>query len=228
LVFPFKNDTGITITVSGVTCLNGAVCEIKPAVAGTVTINLSPPLVVTSSNPAGLRVDINLNNLIGNSLAIDFTPASGFSIMQLPLPGLPAGQLDELDDLMGIVANKDANNSKFSLQTTLGNFTVSLNNTTQFRSFTSCPATDFTCVLNGQVVKVDLGLMAGGTFVAKDVQLEDLQADDELEGVISSVDSLTQFKMVVLGELRDVSGVEVGNPITVNLQANTSFSVDPG
>jgi len=222
----FKNDTGATITVAGVTCLTGTVCEIKPAAAGTVTLNLVPPLVVAANSPTGLQVDVNLNNLINGSLAVSFTTASGYSIAQLPLPGRPPGQLDEFDDLMGIVANKDAINNKFNLQTTLGNFTVSVDGTTGFLDFTTCPANNFTCVTNGQVVKVDLRLLPVGTFLAKVIELEDAAADDELEGVITSVDSSTQFKMVVLSQLRPVAGVSVGNPITVALQAGTSFQVD--
>lgn len=222
----FKNDTGATITVAGVSCLTGTVCEIKPAVAGTVTLNLVPPLVVMANSPAGLQVDVNLNNLINGSLAVSFTTASGYSIAQLPLPGRPPGQLDEFDDLMGIVASKDAISNKFNLQTTLGNFTASVDGTTGFLDFTTCPANDFTCVTNGQVVKVDLRLLPAGTFLAKVIELEDAAADDELEGVITSVDSSTQFKMVVLSQLRPVAGVSVGNPITVTLQAGTTFQVD--
>ncbi len=222
----FKNDTGATITAAGVTCLTGTVCEIKPAAAGTVTLNLVPPLVIVANNPTGLQLDINPNNLISSTLAIDFTATSAYSIAQLPLPGRPPGQLDELDDLMGTVANKDATNNKFTLQTTLGNFTASVDGTTQFQGFTSCPATDFTCVTNGQVVKADLRLQPAGTFLAKTVEFEDAAADDELEGVITTVDSATQFKMVVLNQLRAVAGVNVGNPITVTLQAGATFPVD--
>ncbi len=220
----FKNDTSATITVPGVTCLTGTVCEIKPAAAGTVTLNLVPPLVITANNPTGLQLDINFNNLINGSLTIDFTAASAYSIAQLPLPGRPP--LDEFDDLMGTVANKDAINNKFTLQTMLGNFTVSVGGTTQFENFASCPATNFTCVTNLQVVKADLRLQPAGTFLAKTVELEDAAADDELEGVITTVDSSTQFKMVVLNQLRAVAGVNVGNPITVTLQAGTTFQVD--
>jgi hypothetical protein len=54
-------------------------------------------------------------------------------------------------------------------------------------------------------------------------------ADDELDGVVFKIDSASQFEMVVVDELRDVSNVSVGNPVTVMLSSSnggTSFRVD--
>jgi hypothetical protein len=69
-------------------------------------------------------------------------------------------------------------------------------------------------------------MMTAGSFLAKKIELEDGVADDELEGVVFSVDSATQFKMVVVEELRDVTGVTVGDPITITLNSGTQFQVD--
>jgi len=223
-------NTGPAITAFGQTCNTGQVCEFKPSVAANVTISSSPPfpLVVSGNSPTGLLVDVNLNNIISNTLGIDFTVAGAVTVTQLTGAGLPQGQLEELEDLVGVVANKDATNNQFSLQTTQGNFLVKVDTTTEFEKFdqAGCSANNFTCVANGQIVEVDLRLMAAGGFLAKKIELEDAAVDDELEGVISSVVSSTQFQMVVIDELRDVAGVEVGNPITVNLQVGTSFRVD--
>ena len=223
-------NTGAPITAFGQTCGTGQVCEFKPNVAGNVTISSNPPfpLVISGNSPTGLQVDVNLNNVISTALGLDFTTAGAVTVTQLPAPGQPAGQLAEIEDLIGVVANKDAANNQFTLQTTQGNFTVKVDNTTQFEEFdkAGCSANNFTCVTNGQVVEADLRLLAAGTFLAKEIEFEDPALDDELEGVIFSVTSFTQFKMVVVEELRDVVGVSVGNPITVNLQVGTSFRVD--
>jgi len=223
-------NSGPAITAFGQTCNTGQVCEFKPNVAANVTISSSPPfpLVVSGSSPTGLLVDLNLNNLISNTLGIDFTAAGAVTVTQLTGAGLPQGQLEEIEDLVGVVANKDATNNQFSLQTTQGNFLVKVDTTTEFEKFdqAGCSANNFTCVANGQIVEVDLRLMAAGGFLAKKIELEDAALDDELEGVISSVTSSTQFKMVVIEELRDIASVEVGNPVTVNLQVGASFRVD--
>jgi hypothetical protein len=60
-------------------------------------------------------------------------------------------------------------------------------------------------------------VMAGGAFVAKKIELEDIEDQDELEGVIFKVDDATHFEIVVLGELRIISNVDLGNPVVVTL-----------
>jgi hypothetical protein len=221
---------GPAITAFGQTCNTGQVCEFKPSVAANLTISSSPPfpLVVSGNSPTGLLVDVNLNNVISNPLGIDFTAVGAVAVAQLTGAGLPQGQLGEIDDLVGVVANKDATNNQFTLQTTQGNFTVKADTTTQFEGFdgAGCAANNFTCVANGQVVEVNLGLLAAGGFLARAIEFEDAAVDDELEGVITSVVSSTQFQMVITEELRNVAGVDVGNPVTVNLQAGASFHVD--
>jgi len=219
----FKNDTGTTF----LGCPAGQVCELQPAVAASVPFSGLPfPLTVTPNTPSGLLVDVNLNNLISNTLAVDFNAAGTFTITQLPLPGTPTGELEELEELTGVVANKDSTNNQFTLQTTHGNFLVQVNSSTEFDNFASCVANNFTCVQNGQVVEVDLALMGAGSFLAKKIELEDSVADDELEGIVFSATSSTQFQMVVVDELRNVAGVNVGKPIAVNLAISTSFQVD--
>jgi len=66
--------------------------------------------------------------------------------------------------------------------------------------------------------------MAGGAFLAHKIEFEDNSADDELEGVVFKIDDATHFEMVVLGELRSVTNVNLGNPMVVTL-SNPSFEV---
>lgn len=219
-----KNDTGSALAG----CAAGAVCEIKPAVSGTVTYSGAPfPITIAANTPIGLLVDVNLNDIIQSNLSVSFSAANAIVVSQLPaLQG--TGQLEEIEDLDGIVANKDATNSQFTLQTTAGNFTVKVDATTEFEDFdeAGCSTANFACVQNGQFVEVDLRLIAGGVLLAREVELEDDAADDELEGIVFSIDSPTQFKMVILEELRDVPGIEIGNPVTVTLASNPAFRVD--
>lgn len=156
---------------------------------------------------------------------MDVGASGATTVQQVAQPAQEGGEVEELGDLIGIVSNKDATNNQFTLQTTQGSFTVSVNSSTQFENFSSCTAANFTCVLNGQSVEVDLEMMAAGSFVAKKIELEDDAADDELEGVVFKIDSATQFEMVVVEELRNVANVNVGNPIIVRLQSGASFQV---
>jgi len=228
----FKNDTGAPIPIPGGNCAVGAVCEIKPAVSGSVTYSGAPfPVTIVANTPTGFLVDVNLNNIITSGVGVDFNATGPLVVMQLPLPGRPLGELHEIEDVSGVVANKDAANNQFTLQTTRGNLTIRVDNMTVFEDFDEgtppCVVNNFTCVQNGQSVEVDLRMMASlaaGTLLAKKVELEDNVADDELDGVVVSVDSPTQFKMVLIEEMRNVAGIEVGNVLTVMIPG----TVPPG
>lgn len=207
------------------TCANNSVCEIKPAAAGNVMFSGAPfPITIATGAPVGFQVDLNVANLITSSLGLDFNAAGAVSLAQLPLPGRPMDHLDDLDDLSGVVLNLDATAKTFTLHTANGDFSIQAGSNTEFE-FESCAANNFTCLQNNLVVKVDLDIMAGGSMVAKKIELEDNEVDDELMGTVFKVDDAMHFEMVVLGELRSVSNVSLGNPVMVTL-SSPSFDVD--
>jgi hypothetical protein len=174
-------------------------------------------------------VDLNLANLITPSLGVDFSTATAVTATQQTKDG--EGDLEDLEDVNGIVVNPSP--TQFTLQTAdMGNITVGIDSNTQFDGFDTCTAANATCVQSGQSVEVDLMLLAGGTFVAKKIELQDEAqeaADDELDGVISKIDGPSQFEMVVNDELRAVANISVGDPVTVMLTTaggGTQFQVD--
>jgi hypothetical protein len=198
-------------------CANNSVCHLEPAAAGNVTFSGAPfPLVLQGGTPAGFQVDVNVANLISNTLALDFNATGAITLAQLPLPGQPNDHLDDLDDLLGTVQGLSASNTQFTLRTATGDFLIQADSNTQFE-LEGCAADNFSCIQNGQAVDVDANVMAGGAFVAKKIELEDIEDQDELEGVIFKVDDATHFEIVVLGELRIISNVDLGNPVVVTL-----------
>jgi Domain of unknown function (DUF5666) len=206
-------------------CANNSVCEVTPAAAGNITFTGAPfPLNLQAGTPVGFQVDVNVANLITNTLSLDFNASGAVTVTQLPLPGGPMDHLDEIDDLFGVVQNLDATNKKFTLHTSSGDFMVQADSGTEFE-FESCAANNFTCIQNGLVVKVELNIMAGGGMIAKKIEFEDDAEDDELEGAVFKIDDATHFEMVVLGELRSVNNVGLGNPIVVTL-SNPGFQVE--
>ena len=219
----FRNDTGAMLAG----CASGSVCEIKPS--GTLSATVSGLFYSTSGSQTGVLVDLNLANLLTPSLGVDFGAASAVTATQQTKEA--EGELEDLDDVDGIVASPSS--SQFTLQTTdMGNLTVTIDSNTQFDGFDACAAANATCVQTGQSVEVDLMLLANGGFLAKKIELEDdaqQAADDELEGIISKIDSPSQFEIVVNDELRAVANVSVGDPVTVMLTTSgggTSFQVD--
>jgi hypothetical protein len=206
-------------------CANNSVCRIEPAAAGNITFSGAPfPITLSSGSSAGFQFDVNLANLISNSLTLDFNAAGAVTIAQLPLPGQSANDLDDLDDLLGVVMNLDASNRKFTLHSATGDFPIQLVSGTEFE-FEDCAANDFSCLQNGSAVEVDVRLMAGGGFIARKIELEDDKADNEFYGVIFKIDDASTFEMVVLGELTALQGIDPGNIVKVELN-HTSFQVD--
>jgi hypothetical protein len=219
----FRNDTGAMLAG----CAAGSVCEIKPS--GTLSATISGLFYSTSGSQTGVLVDLNLANLLTPSLGVDFSAASAVTATQQTKEA--EGELEDLDDVDGIVASPSS--SQFTLQTTdMGNLTATIDSNTQFDGFDTCAPANATCVQTGQSVEVDLMLLANGGFLAKKIELEDdaqQAADDELEGIISKIDSPSQFEIVVNDELRAVANVSVGDPVTVVLTTSgggTSFQVD--
>jgi uncharacterized protein DUF5666/uncharacterized protein DUF4382 len=219
----FRNDTGAMLAG----CAPGTVCEIKPS--GTLSATVNGLFYSTSGSQTGILVDLNLANLITPSLGVDFSTASAVTATQQTKDS--QGNMEDLDDLNGIVATPSS--SQFTLQTVdMGNITIAIDSNTQFDGFNTCTAANATCIQSGQSVEVDLMLLAGGTFLAKKVELQDDAqgaADDELDGVISKIDGPAQFELVVIDELRSVANVSVGDPVTIMLTTTgggTSFQVD--
>lgn len=216
----FLNNTGATLAG----CANGAICEIKPA--GTLSATVNGNFAVTAGMQSGLLVDVNLASLISNSMGVDFSAAGAVTATQQTQRA--KGELEDLDDVDGIL--KSPANNQFTLQTgDMGNITVTTDSSTEFGDFAGCAAANFSCLVDGQSVEVDLMVLGTGSFLAKKVELHDSvaeAADDEVDGVVSKIDSATQFEVVVIDELRNIANVSVGNPIIVTLQANPSFRVD--
>lgn len=219
----FLNGTGATLAG----CASGSVCEIKPS--GTLSATVNGLFYSMSGTQTGVLVDLNLANLLTPSLGVDFSTSTAVTATQQTKDA--EGQLEDLDDLNGIVASPSS--SQFTLQTTdMGNITVAIDSNTKFDGFNTCTAANVTCVQTGQSVEVDLMLLANGTFLAKKIELQDdaqEAIDDELDGVISKIDGPSQFEMVVNDELRAVANVSVGDPVTVMLTTTgggTSFQVD--
>ena len=217
----FKNDTGAALAG----CAVRAACEIKPMGPLTSTVNFpGSGIVILPNSPTGIQVDINLDTILSATLGVDFSLPGALNVQQLSMK--PAGELDDLDDLRGVVQNLDTTNKQFTLHTSEGDFPITTENNTEF-DFEACAANNFTCLQNSQVVEVDAKLMAGGGFAAQEIAFEDDAEDDELEGIVFKIDDATHFEMVVLDELKSVNNVSVGNPIVVTL-SNPQFQVKAG
>ena len=221
------NQSGQAMTMGTQTCPNGQVCEFKPLLnQSSVTVSSAPfPLTVSASAPMSLTIDFDLNSSIQNNLSV--TP----SVTLAAVPAQPLdGEIDNIEGQKGQV--QSVSSTGFTLQdsTSGQTFTVNIDNNTQFQGFNEvgCAANNFSCVQVGEIVEVEhLLVMANGTLVASQVQLDDGINQEELEGTIVAVNPATnQFQMVVENEEPVVQGVSVGNSMTVSINAGAQYAVD--
>ena len=229
----FKN--GTVAALAG--CAPGAVCEVKPTGTLTSTVNFpSPGLTIAGSSSSskegeddertamGIQLDLDVNTILTATLGVDFSQSGAVSAKQLVREA--EGELDDLDELKGMVQNLDTTKMTFTLHTMGGDFSITTDNNTQFE-FENCAANNISCLKNNMVVEVAVMMMPGGIFLAKKIEFEDEVEDDEWEGVVFKIDDAMHFEMVVLDELRSVNNVNVGNPVVVTL-SNPSFQVRMG
>jgi hypothetical protein len=229
------NSTGGPITAFGQTCNNGQVCEFKP---NGPPINVSYtgapfPLDIAANTPVGFLVDLNLMNIISSTLGIDFTVPNGVIVTQSTAP--PTGELGKLDDLKGMVVSTDSPNNQFVLHTLAGDRTIKVDTSTVYKDFDEgnppCTANpqNFSCLKPGQMLEVDLSLLGSGMLLAKKVELESHDQNEEgLEGIITSVDALNnKFNMVAVENFSALVNA-VGSPMTVSVQTGATFEVQPG
>jgi hypothetical protein len=227
------NQSGQPITMGTQTCLNGQVCEFKPSLnQSSATVSSAPfPVTISMSNPIGLVVDFDLNSSIQNNLSV--TP----SVTLAAVPGQPLNGSNsqglEIEDLEGVDGQvKSVSSTGFTLldSTSGQSFTINVDSNTQFQDFNQigCAANNFSCVQVGQIVEVEhLLVMDSGTLLASEVQLDDAVNEEQLEGVIVAVNAANnQFQMVIEDEEPTVAGVNVGNSVTISINAGAQFVID--
>ena len=212
----------------------GSIQEVNvPVSPASVTVNVN--FMISQGQTTGLLIDFNLpGSLVTNAQGIitSINPMLT-AIVVTPLP-------DEFEEEAGRVV------SVSPTSTTAGTFvlelfdscqqvTITVSANTEFEDFDEAvpplPNT-FASLMAGQVVEVDADLQANGTLLAKEVELEDDDIEDEAEGLIVSVtrngsDEVTQFMMVPFEIAPCSAAVPTANTITVTVPSSgVEFRID--
>jgi hypothetical protein len=121
--------------------------------------------------------------------------------------------------------------NQFKMKTGNGlTLTISADTNTIFNfANAKCAANNFSCIVAGQVLEVDMSLLGSGSFLAKRIEFQDIAGNQVAQGTIVAVTSPTQFKILVHQELPAITNLAPGNLATVNLQTGTpgtTFQID--
>src|SRR5262249_20646969 len=138
-------------------------------------------------------------------------------------------EMEQVDELDGQVTAVGSNQFTLTDKRSGQSFTVNVDSNTAFEDFdrSGCSSNpeNISCLQSGQVLDVDLSMDGMGTMLAKTVEFEEKAQQVAIKGTITSVDSDTQFHMVVFNEEPTTSGIAEGSQIVVTIQPNATFQI---
>ena len=210
-------------------CANNSACELTPILnPAAVTVSSTPfPITIAQNSVVGLRLDFNVNSSVEPDLSIN--PAVTLKSIVHKDESERDKEMEDVDEIDGQVTS--VGNNQFTLMNEQSgqSFNISVNSSTVFVDFgrTGCAANppSLSCVAMGQILDVDLSASGMGAMLAKRVEFEEAVNRQAIKGVITSVDSSTQFHMVVFNEEPTMAGIAEGSPVTVTIQPSAVFQV---
>jgi hypothetical protein len=215
--------SGATMTVSNpkvVAIIGGVATKLNATLSsGTVNITFTPNIMV-GTTPLFVNFDIDLPN----SITISGTNAAVTPTFKVSTSTVAADENNEdnndgeIEDAHGSVTNVSAPN--FTIQTHSTTIIFATDSNTKFRG----GLTSLADLKTGDIVEVDAVTRPDGTSLATKVEREGDHNGEEVEGVISALDSpLT--KITIIHQMDSTGTSE--SPVTVDVAVNTStvFSV---
>ena len=210
-------------------CAANSVCQLTPNFSpSSATLSGAPfPITVEDDSRLGIKLDFDVNNSVQGDLSIN--PMVSVVRVTHRHHEDDQGEMEEADDVDGQVMALGTNQFTLLNERSGQSFTVNVDGNTEFEDFdrAGCTANpqDFSCVKLGQILEVDLTENGMGTMLAKRVKLEENNNEEALKGTITSVDSSTQFHMVVFNEEPTLSAVSEGAAVIVTILPNAIFEV---
>ncbi len=236
----FINTSGSTITWTGGSCANLAVCNLPAGGATTITV----PLTLTLSNNAtqwiGLNVNLNNAILTTGGIGVDFTQPNVFTAQTTVRAGLSTGAVDTIEDFSGKVTSVSASSITVQSGITGQSVTAAIDSNTELDSAdptysgSNCMGTIAApCVTAGSVVSLDATLSSTGTMTATEIDVLDLTATDEVEGIIYPTSTAGVFGLI-LADKTSASGNAIlgastttyGTGIFLTTSSGINYTVD--
>jgi hypothetical protein len=210
-------------------CANNTVCQLTPNFnPSSATVSGAPfPITVDMSSAFGIKLDFNVNSSIQNDLSINPTVTIAHVIRRDDAD--EEKEMEDLDDVLGQVTAVGTNQFTLMNRRSGQSFTINVDSSTMFEDFgrAGCTASpqDFSCVKMDQILEVNLSENGMGTMLAKRVEFVEDASKEAIKGTITSVDSSTQFHMVVFREEPSVNGISEGSPVAVTIAPSAAFQV---
>jgi hypothetical protein len=233
----FLNDTNSTL--SG--CPASTICPLSIAAANPVA---AFSFAVSQNAVIGIGIDLNYAKTVtisGSALAANFSNNGVLSASTLPRAGstLAAGQLDLMEDFTGVVSlGSPAVTITSASATGRGSLTANATSNTNLDadpSGTLCTSptqgTVSSCVSSNQAASMDVVLNSDGTLSVQEIEPLLATLKDTVEGIVVSINSNTQFVLVVTDLIPAsqnslIGSLSIGTGLTVNIPNPNPFLVD--
>ncbi len=232
LTLTFGNAMMTIVNHSGAaigSCADNSVCELTPNFNPSMaTLSSTPfPITISQNSVVGIRLDFNVDSSVQSDLSINPTVTIKKFIQRQDSDDKQ--EMERLDEIDGQVTAVGSNQFTLMNERSGQSFTISVDNTSVFEDFdrAGCTASpeNVSCVQALQIVDVDLSENGMGTMLAKRVEFEEKAQQVAIKGTITSVDSTTQFHMVVFNEEPAMSSISEGSSVVVTIQPNAMFQV---
>jgi len=215
--FTILNNSGFAIGA----CANGAICQIKPTL-NPASVFIPSALILSSGTPVGEVLDLDLNRSLGTDLS--FSPSLR---VREAIGLLGTSALEDVNDFVGEVTEIGATQFTVRSDSSGQALTIQVDGTASFAGFNLAGLPNsFAGLRMGQGMAVDLRLLADGTLLARRVELEERAGAQAVEGVMVTADPINnRFSLVVLDEVPSITGVAVGQQVTVSVEPGASFEI---
>jgi hypothetical protein len=184
-------------------------------------------MTVDMNSVIGIKLDFNVNSSLQNDLSVN--PAVTIARFTQRHDSDEEQEMEQLDEVEGQVTAVGTNQFTLMNRRSGQSFMVNVDSTTKFEEFdrAGCTANpqDFTCIKMDQILQVKLSENGTGTMLARRVEFVEDASKQAIKGTITSVDSSTQFHMVVFKEEPAVNGISEGSPVVVTINPNATFQV---
>lgn len=210
-------------------CLDNTPCQLTPSFAkSSATVSGAPfPITIDMNSAVGIKMDLDVNSSVQNDLSIN--PSVSIAHVTRRHTSDEDQEMEQFDDLNGQVTALGSNQFALINRRSGKSFTVNVDSSTVFQDFdrAGCTANpqDFTCIKIDQILEVKLSESGMGTMLAKRVEFVENASQMAIKGTITTVDSNTQFHMVVFLEEPAVNGISEGSPVAVTIAPNATFQI---
>ena len=210
-------------------CANNTVCQMTPSFAtSTAMLSGAPfPITIDANSVVGIKLDLDVNSSLQNDLSVK--PVVTIAHLRQRQDADEDQEMEDIDEVQGQVTALGTNQFTLMNRRSGQSFTVSVDSNTVFEDFdrAGCTATpaNFGCIKMDQILEVRLSENGMGSMLAKRVEFVENASQLALKGTITSVDSSTQFHMVVFLEEPAVNGISEGSLVAVTIAPNATFQV---